>query len=135
MYNSLPKRRKIATLDPFAVISTPKSKKFKFKKKEEHENKNKFNILSSAVTSSSSAATSPSPLPPPPLFDESQPYFLIDDNLELTEKPLVPVLQYENLNISQQQKRKKNHDYPLLPKIPSQIRWNQIRFIFLMTFD
>jgi hypothetical protein len=95
MYEALPKRRKSAPVDPFDTVSEPKPKKWK--------DLDVQPLINSSV----------------PLFD-SYPYFLAGEDLEPTEQPLV--LQEEK--IDHDPKNRKGSRYPLLPKIPTQIRWD-----------
>jgi hypothetical protein len=96
MYEALPKRRKSAPVDPFDSISEPKPKKCK--------------DLGVEPLMNSSA----------PLFD-SYPYFLIDEDLEPTEQPFIGEISDPELNIV-----KSSRNYPTLPKIPTQIRWDAV---------
>lgn len=95
MYEALPKRRKSAPVDPFYSANEPKPKKWK--------------DLGVDPLSHSSA----------PLFD-SYPYFLIDEDLEPTEQPLV----VQDTIDDQFKDGKGSRIYPTLPKIPTQIRWD-----------
>jgi hypothetical protein len=104
LYQALPKRRKIAPVDPFEPISIsrPKSKK-----------------LRGSTSSEQFIDTAQ-------LFDES-PYFLTHEDLEPTEKPLIP---FDNGRSERVHSRN-----IVLPKIPSRIRWDEIRSLYGDFFD
>lgn len=99
MYDSLSKRRKNAPADLFASVSEPKSKRISTE-----ENKTRTDDHSASIY---------------PLFDVNSPYFLGDVSLEPTDLPLVVSQEFK------EPEKRRGKSYPPLPKIPSQIRWDQ----------
>lgn len=98
LYEALPKRRKSTPVDPFAPILEPKPKKIY---KEESKTETNHSVSSY------------------PLFDLHSPYFLGDAPLEPTDLPLVIEKEFKE----PERKRGKAS----LPKIPSRIRWDEVR--------
>jgi hypothetical protein len=105
LYQALPKRRKVASVDAFGPILEPKFKKSNTKAQDF------FGYAS----------------PTSPLFDEASPFFLTHENLEPTDQPLVP--QQNGMNETAHPP-----DY-VLPKIPSRIRWDNIRNLYVSFFS
>lgn len=65
------------------------------------------------------------------IFDDSFPFFLIDDNLELAEEPLVAPQHTKIIK----EKSKRKHSFPNLSTISSRINWDQIRNPSVINYD